>query len=144
MSSFDVLAYVPRDATFAALDMTALPLMDHFALLRNYLLTVLRLGLNDEVPEDAEPLNRVSRLEASFKEISNKFRRFLITHYGVVRGRILVLADVINRDIGVWESELSTFVRHKYSETMPPGASTVIDMFPPPTWKGMADFVNGE
>ena len=94
--------------------------MDRFALLRDSLLAVLRLGLNDEVPGNAEPLNRISHLEASFNEISNKFRRFLISHYSVVRGRMLVLAGVINRDIGVWESGLSTFVRDKYSGTMSP------------------------
>ena len=32
MSSADVPAYVPRDVTFTASDMTALPLMDRFAL----------------------------------------------------------------------------------------------------------------
>ena len=106
--------------------------MDRFALLRDSLLTVLSLGLNDEVPEDAESLNRISHHKASFNEISNTFSRFLITHYSAVRGRMLVLAGVINRDIGVWESDLSTFVRDKYSGTMPPGASTGIEMFPLP------------
>ena len=62
LSLFDVLAYVPRDATFAALDMTAFQLMDRIAFLRDSLLTVLRTGLNDDVPEDAEPLNRIARL----------------------------------------------------------------------------------
>ena len=66
MSSFNVLAYVPRDATFATSDKTALLFMDRFALLRYCLLIVLRLGLNDDVPKDAEPLNRISRLEISF------------------------------------------------------------------------------
>ena len=55
MSSFNVLVYVPRDATFAASDMTALPIMDHFAFLRDSLLTVLRLGLNDEAPKIRSP-----------------------------------------------------------------------------------------
>ena len=100
-SSFYVLVYVPRDATFAASDMTALPIMDRFAFLRDSLLTMLRLGLNDEVLGNTEPLNRISHLVASFNEISNKFRRFVITHYSAVRGRMLVLAGVINRDIGV-------------------------------------------
>ena len=99
MSSFDVLAYMPRDATFAASDMTVLPVMDRFALLRDSLLTVLRLGLNDDASENAEPLNRISHLEASFNEISNKFRRLLITHHSAVQGSMLVLAGVINRDI---------------------------------------------
>ena len=99
-----MLAYVPRDATFAAVDTTALSLMDRFALHRDSLLTVLRLSLNDEVPEDAEPLNRISHLVALFNEMSNKFHRLLITHYSVVRGRMLVLADVINRDIGVGQA----------------------------------------
>ena len=143
MSSFDVLASVPRDATFAASDMTVLPLMDRFALLRDSLLTVLRLGLNDDVPEDAEPLNPISHLEASFNEILNKFRRFLITHYSVARGRMLVLAGVINRDNGLWESDLSALVRDKYERTMPPGASTAIKIFSLPTWKGMTNFVSG-
>lgn len=31
ISEFDVLAYVPRDASFAVSDVTALPLMDRFA-----------------------------------------------------------------------------------------------------------------
>ena len=83
MSSSDVLAFVPRDATFAASDMTALPVMDRFALLRDSLLTMLLLGLNDDVPEDAEPLNRIFHLEASLNEISYEFHRFLITHYQV-------------------------------------------------------------
>ena len=61
----------------------------------------------------------------------------LITHYSVVRGRMLILAGVINRDIGVWENSLSTFVRDKYSGTMPPRASTVIEI---PAWKGITDF----
>ena len=65
-SSFDVLAYVPRDAAFAASDMIALLIMDRFALLCNSLLTVLHLGLNYDVPENAEPLNCISHLEASF------------------------------------------------------------------------------
>ena len=95
------------------------------------------------IPEDAEPLNRISHHKASFNEISNKFSRFRITHYSVVRGRMLVLAGVINRDIGVWESDLSTFVRDTYSGTMPPGASTVIEVFPLPDWKGMTYFING-
>ena len=56
----------------------------------------------------------ISHLEPLFNEISNKFRRFFITHYSVVRARMLVLASVINRDIGVRESDLSTFVRDKY------------------------------
>ena len=95
-------------------NMTVLPLMNRFALLRDSTLTVLCLGLNDGVPKDAEPLNRISPLlEASFNEISNTFHRFRITYYSVVRGRML-LAGVINRDIGVWESDLSTFVRDKY------------------------------
>ena len=142
MTSFDLFAYVPRDATFTASDMTALPPMDRFALLRDSLLTVLHLDLNNDVPEDAEPLNRISHLEASFNEISNKFRRFLTTYYSVVRGRMLVLAGAISRDIGVWESDLSTFVGVKYSGAMTPGASTVLEMFPLPAWKGMTDFVN--
>ena len=57
---------------------------------------------------------------------------------------MLVLAVVINREIGVWESDLSTFVRDKYSGTMPPGVSSVIEMFPLPAWKGITDFVNRE
>ena len=56
---------------------------------------------------------------------------------------MLVLAGVINRDIDVWESDLSTFVRDKYSGIMPSGASTVIEIFPLPARKGMAGFVNG-
>ena len=84
MSSFDVLTYVPRDASFAASDMTSLVPMNRFALLHDILLTVLRLGLNDDVPEDGESLNRISHLEASFNEIPTSFRRFLITHYSVV------------------------------------------------------------
>ena len=123
--------------------MTVLTLIDLFALLFDPLLTVLLLGLNDDVPEDAEPLNRTHHLETSFNEISNKFRRFLITRYSVVRGRMLVLAGVINRNIGVWESDLYTFVRNKYSRTMSPGASTVIAMFPLLAWKGMTYFANG-
>ena len=110
MSSFDELEYVPRDAAFAASDMTALPLMNRFALLRDFLWTVLLLGLNDDVLEDAEPIHRSSYLEASFNEIAKKFRRFVITFYSVVRGCMLVLAAVNNRDISVWESDLSTFV----------------------------------
>ena len=55
---------------------------------------------------------------------------------------MLVLAGVTNRDIGVWESGLSTFVRDKCSATMPPGVGAVIEMFPIPVWKGMTDFVN--
>ena len=124
MSSFDVLTYVPRVAIFGASDMTALPLADHFALLRDSLLTVVHLGLNGDVPEDAESLNRIYHLDASFNDISNKFRRFLIAHHSVVHGRMLVLAGAVNRDIGVWESDLSKFVRDKYSGTMPPGAGT--------------------
>ena len=120
MSSFDVLAYVPRDATFAASDITDLPLMNRFTLRRDFLLTMLRLGLNDDIPEDAESLNRISHLEVSFKEISNKFRKFLIAHYSVVRGRMLVFAVVINRDIGRGETDLSTFVCDKYSGTILP------------------------
>ena len=143
MSSFTVPAYVPHDAIFAASDMAALPLMDRFALLRDYLLTVLRLGLNDDVPKDAEPLDRVSHLVASFNEISNTFRRFLIAHYSVVRGRMRVVAGVINRDIGVWESDLSTLVRDKNSGATPPGASTVIEMFPLPARKGMTGLLTG-
>ena len=106
------------------------------------MLTALRFGLNGDVPEDAEPLNRIPHLEASFNEISDKIRRFLITHYRVVRGHMLVLAGVINRDIDVWESDLSTFVIDKCSGTMPPGASTVIEMLPLPAWKGMTGFVD--
>ena len=60
------------------------------------------------------PSNRIYHLEASSKNISNNFRSFLITHYSVVRGRMLVLAVVNNHDIGVWESDLSTFVLDKY------------------------------
>ena len=116
MSSFDVLAYVPHDAIFAAPDMTALPLVDQFALFPDFLLTVLRLVPNDDVPKDAEPLNRISHLAASFNEKSNKFRRFFITHYSVAPGLMVVLAGVINRDIGVWESNLSTFVRANIQE----------------------------
>ena len=63
-SSFDVLAYVPRDETFAASDKTSLPLVDRFALLRDSMLTVLRLGVNNDVTEDAEPLDRISHLDA--------------------------------------------------------------------------------
>ena len=54
---------------------------------------------------------------------------------GVVSGRMLVLAGVINREIGVWYNGLSIFVRNKYSGIMPSGAGTVIDMFPLPAWK---------
>ena len=63
---------------------SVLLLMDGFALLRDSLLTMLRLGLSDEVFDDAEPLNYISRLDASFNEIYNNIRRFLITHYSVV------------------------------------------------------------
>ena len=104
MTSFEVLAYVSRDATFASSDMIALPLMDRFALFRDFLLPVLDLGLNDDVPTHAEPLNRISRLEVLFNGISNKLYRFLITHYSF-RGHLLVLTGVINRDIGVWKSD---------------------------------------
>ena len=76
MSSFYVLVNVPRDATFAASDMTALPIMDRLAFLRDSLLTMLHLGLNDEVLENTEPLNRISHLEASFNEISNSSAGF--------------------------------------------------------------------
>ena len=98
--------------------MTTFPHTDPFILLRDSLLTVVRLGLNDDVPEDTESLNRISHL------VPNKFRRFLITHYSVFRGCILELAGAINRDIGVWESDLSKFVRDKFLETMPSGAGT--------------------
>ena len=37
----------------------------------------------------------------------------------------------------------ATLVRDKYSGTMPPGVSSVIEMFPLPSWKGITDFVNG-
>ena len=133
MSSFDVFADVSRDVNITASNMTALPLMDHFALLRSSLLTVLRLGLNDAVPEDAEALNRISRLEASFSNISNMFRRFPVTYYIVVRTRMLVFAGGINRDIGVWENDLSTFLRDKCSGTLPLGAGTTIELFRRPT-----------
>ena len=137
MGLFNVFAYVAHDATFAASDMTALLLMDHFALLRDSLLTVLRLGLNDEVLENTQPLNYISRLEASFNDISDKLSMFFITHYSVVRDRMLVHAGVINRDISVYESDLSKFVRDKYSGAMPPGAGTAIEMFPvPPPGEG--------
>ena len=138
MSSFDVLVYVPRDATFSASDMTAFPLTDRFALLRDSLLTVPRLGLNDDVPGNAEPLNSILHLKASFNEIPNKFRRFR----SVVRGRMLVLTGVTNRDIGVWKSNLSTFMRDRYSGAMPPGADTAIDMLPLPARKGMTGSVS--
>ena len=140
MSSFDVFAYVSHDANVAASDMTALPLMDRFALLRSSLLTVLRLGLNDDVPEDAEALNRISHLEASFSNISIMSRRFLITYYIVFRTRMLVLAGGISRDIGVWENDMSTFLRDKCSETMPPGAGTIIELFPSPHLKRGGSF----
>ena len=52
---------------------------------------------------------------------------------------MLVVAGVINRDIGVCESD-STFVRDKYSETMARGAGTIIKMFPLPAWKAMTGF----
>ena len=87
--------------------------MDRAVLLRDSLLTVLYLGINDHVPEDMEPLNCISRLEASFNEISTKFCRFLITHYSIVHRRMIMIAGVINRDIGAWKSDLSTFVRDK-------------------------------
>ena len=54
---------------------------------------------------------------------------------------MVVLAGVINGDIGVWESDLSTFVRDKYSGTMPPGA--IIEMSPLPAWNEMTDFISG-
>ena len=143
MSSFDVLAYVLRDATFAASNMTALPLVDRFAFLCDFLLIVLHLGLNDDVPKNTDPLNRISHFEVPFNEISNKFRRLLITHYSVLRGRMLVLAGIINCDIGVWESDLSTYLRDKYSGIMPPGTGNVVEMFPLLIWKGTTDVVNG-
>ena len=77
--------------------------------------------------------NCISYLKASFSEISKTFRKFLITHYSVVRGRMLVLASIINHDSSMWERGLSIFVREKYSQTMPLGADTVIAMFPLPT-----------
>ena len=126
-----MLTYVPRDANFAASNITVLPLMDRFAVFRDSSLTVLRLGLNDGVPKPGEPLSCIFHFEATFNEIFNKFRMLLITHYSVVRGCILVLAAVINRDIGVWGSGLSTFVRHEYSGTVPPGAGAVIEIFSP-------------
>ena len=100
-------------------------------------------GSQQIISSDAEPLNISSFPQASFNEISNKFSRFHITHYSIVHGRILVLAGVINRDIGVWESGLSTFVRDKYAGIMPPGAGTVIEMFPLPSWERTMDFVFG-
>ena len=57
---------------------------------------------------------------------------------------MLVLAGVINHDIGVWESDLSKFVCDKYSGTMTPGVSSVIEMFALPARKGITDFVNKE
>ena len=128
MSSFQVLAYVPRDATFAASDMTALPL-DHAASRPEY-----------DVPKYTEPLNRIYRLEPSFNEIFTKFSMVLLTHdsvvrscmlalAGVLRGRMLVLAGAFNHDIGIRKSDLSIFVRDKCSGTMPPGAGTIVEMF---------------
>ena len=143
MSSLDELAYVRRDAILVASDMADLPLVYRFALHRDFLLTVLRLGVNDDVPENAEPLDSNSSLEASFSEISNKFRRFLIAHYGVTRGRMPVFAGVINRDIGLWESYLSAFMRGKDLGTMRPDTGAVVEMFTLPDWKGMTCFVNG-
>lgn len=69
MSPFDVVVNVPRDATLASSDMAALPLMDRFSLPLDFLLTMLRLGIHDDVSEDAEPLARNSHLGASFSEI---------------------------------------------------------------------------
>ena len=80
---------------------------------------------------DAESLKRISRL------------RFFIPHHRVVRGRLLVLTNVINLDFGVWESDMSTFARDKYPGTLPLGAAIVIEMFPLPAWKGVVDFING-
>ena len=82
---------------FAASDLTALPLMDRFTLLRYSLLTVPRLDLNHGVPEDMEHLNRTYHIETSFNKIFNKFHRFLIMHCSVIRGRMLLLAGVINQ-----------------------------------------------
>ena len=72
ISLFDVLAYGPRDATFAASDITALPLMGRFGLLYNSFLTGMRFSLNDDVPKVAESINRISRLEAWFNESSTR------------------------------------------------------------------------
>ena len=93
MSSFDMLTYVSREVIFAASDMTPFPHTDPFILLRDSLLTFVRLGLNDDVLEDTESLNRISHLDASFNDIPNKFRRFLITHYSVFRGCIQEWAE---------------------------------------------------
>ena len=137
-----MLPYVLRDATFAASDRTALPLLHRFGLLCDSLLSALRPGLNDGVREDAESLNRISRLEVSFNEISNKLCRFLITHYSVVCRCMLVLAAIIKNHIGVRTSDRSRFVLDKCSGTMPPGAGAVIEMSPLSAWKGATYFMN--
>ena len=102
--------------------MTVLPLIDRFALLRDSALTMLRLGLNGDILEDAEPVFLASRPRPTRSPASSA------GSYSEVRRRMLVLAGVINHDIGVWKINLPIFVRDKYSGTMPPGADTVIEM----------------
>lgn len=104
---------------------------------------MLSLDLDRHPPADFEPLDRISRLEAALNDISDKFRRFLITHHGLVSGRISILAGVINRDLDEWESVLSRFGRDNYPTTSPPGLEAAIIMSPLPVSKGMAGFVNG-
>ena len=144
MSTFHVLAYALRDATFAGSSMAALPLMDRCTLLHDSLRTALRIGRNGDAPNQVhmEPLRHTFHLVVSLSDISYESRRFFITYYSVVRGRMFVVAGVINLDIGVWENDLSTFMRGEYSGTIPPGAGTVIEMFPLLTWKGRTGFVD--
>lgn len=119
ISLFDVFVYVPSDAEFSTSDMTDLPLVDQFAILQDSLLTVMRLVLNEDVPEYFQPLQSIACLDASFKDIADKFRSSLIIPHSAVRSQISVLTTLLNRDFGKWESDLSKFVRDIYSGTVP-------------------------
>lgn len=77
----------------------------------------MRVGLNVDVPEHTEPFYRNFRVEFFFSAISYTFHRLLIIPHSVVCKNMPLLAAVINPDIGVWGSDLYSFVRDNYLGT---------------------------
>ena len=130
MSSFDVLAYVPRNASFAASDMTAFSRTDHMALFRDFLLIELCLGLYDDAPQSYLSLRGLVQQDLQqAQQVSDHTLQ-------CIRARMLVLACVINRSIAVRESDLFTYVRCNYLGTVPPNSAMSSRCFLSPPGKG--------
>ena len=136
MAGFNVLDFCPVGRP------SDLSITDHFDLMCESIMMVLKFGLQAGVQADAESLARLQPLEAAMLKARASFRMQLLSHHGDFEDAASreVLADIPNADMRVFSNQLAAWMLPMCRLSTAPASFEAFGPPPVPEYNGIKQF----